>query len=481
MPDLHFYVNLSLITFSNFPMEDTAGLSYAQFSNTLNFYCFGVFDGHNGPWTATFLNDTLSQILIYQLADLYSKHAATSQSQPIDHAVPVFELSNRNPGDPPDPVPTAEEIDQLIKDVFRHVDDLVVHSATQIALGLDDAAYAALSGLNLKDLPGRHSLPAFFTPKHLSFPESVDMLKLPYSGACAVVGIFNTSERSLRVALTGDCRAVLGRRVPGPSKGQGSRSMGNRFIYETHHLTVDQNAKNFTEAARLSALHPDEPELLKDNRVLGWGPARAFGDGVMKWSRELQQRLHEDFLGERPRQACKTPPYFTAEPVVTTTEGIRKGDFVVFASDGLWDCLSSEEVVGLVGLWLEQNGVEEQTDIPGGGKVKVLLPMDEVKVDPNDQPASSRNEDFLNDTAKVLGSLASAEGKPILPSELPVIYPPDYKDTTPMYKYWHREKRFACKDINAATHLARNALGGVDSDLGTALLSLQMPRSRRFR
>ncbi|KIM49839.1 hypothetical protein M413DRAFT_438957 [Hebeloma cylindrosporum] len=439
---------------SNVPVEDSGGLASAEFSNTLNFYCFNVFDGHNGPWTASFLIQTLPHILLLQLADLYSKQALSSQSHPVDLSVSNVDLSDRNPGDPPDPVPTGEEIDETIKHVFRHVDDLVVHSTTQIAMGLDDAAYAALGGLNVKDLPGPLSLASIVNDKPPSFPEAVGMLNLPYSGACAVVGIFNSSDRSLRVAVTGDCRAVLGRRVVG---------RGNRYIYETHQLSVDQTPKNPSEVARLSALHPGESELFNKNRLLGWAPTRAFGDGMMKWSLDLQQRLQEDFLGDRPRDVCKTPPYFTAEPVITTTEGIRKGDFAVFASDGLWDCLSSEEVVGLVGLWLEKNGVEEQIDIPGVGKVKVLVPTDKAK---------SASPD---DAAK------SAISSMTVPSKLPVIFPSDYKDTTPMYKYWHREKKFVCKDANVAAHLAQNALGGGNLELTTALLSLPAPRSRKFR
>ena len=77
----------------------------------------------------------------------------------------------------------------------------------------------------------------------------------------------------------------------------------------------------------------------------------AFGDAASKWSSEIQQRLHEEFLGDRVRENVKTPPYFTAEPEITTTE-VQPGDFVAFATDGLRDCLTNEEVVGLVGIWL---------------------------------------------------------------------------------------------------------------------------------
>jgi len=124
---------------------------------------------------------------------------------------------------------------------------------------------------------------------------------------------------------------------------------------------------------------------------------------------------------------------------------------------------------------LERNGVEKHIDIPGGREVTILLPMDKSKVKPNDRPA------IFDDPAKALSSLPSAGAEATLPSKLPVIYPSDYKDTALMYNYWHREKKFVCEDLNVATHLARNALGGGNLELAAALLSLQMPGSRKIR
>ncbi len=122
-------------------------------------------------------------------------------------------------------------------------------------------------------------------------------------------------------------------------------------------------------------MHPDEPELLKNNRVLGWGPARAFGDGVMKWSAALQNRLSQQCLGDRPRDVLKTPPYFTAEPEGTTFEGVRRGDFLVLASDGLWDSLTNEEVVGLIGKWLEERGTKDSENIRLAKEdIEVIIP-----------------------------------------------------------------------------------------------------------
>jgi pyruvate dehydrogenase phosphatase len=42
-------------------------------------------------------------------------------------------------------------------------------------------------------------------------------------------------------------------------------------------------------------------------------------------------------------------------------------------------------------------------------------------------------------------------------------------------------QRFVVEDNNAATHLARNAMGGKDKDILCALLTLPSPYSRRYR
>ena len=44
-----------------------------------------------------------------------------------------------------------------------------------------------------------------------------------------------------------------------------------------------------------------------------------------------------------------------------------------------------------------------------------------------------------------------------------------------------QEERFVVEDKNAATHLVRNALGGKDQDMLSALLTLPSPYSRRYR
>jgi len=220
------------------------------------------------------------------------------------------------------------------------------------------------------------------------------MISSANSGSCALLSFYDSQSKLLRVACTGDSRAILGRR---------SDAGGWKAIP----LSVDQTAKNADEVARLRKEHPGEENVVRNGRVLGQlEPSRAFGDAAYKWTRETHSQLRQHRLFVRSQSpALLTPPYVTAEPVVTTTKvEPEKGDFMVLATDGLWDMLSVDEVVGLVGKWVDNKAK------PGK----------------------------IND-------------------------------------------KFTIQDKNAATHLARNALGGGDENYVSALLTIPSPQSRRFR
>ncbi|KAF8189638.1 phosphatase 2C-like domain-containing protein [Pholiota molesta] len=394
--------------------EDRISINYYPFSSTLGYLAIGVYDGHSGARTAVQLNHVLSDAVIGALADLYSEHAQKHAA--MDVASGVYLPA---PGALPNPIPPDAEIDDTIRMVFVAVDNVCVHEAARTALGLDDAAYAALQACNTPDAAADVLRPAAGAPPH-HLQESVRALSAAWSGSCALLGLFNVDDRSLRVALTGDSRAVLGGASPPPPA----------LHLRARPLTADQTALNPAEAARLTALHPDEPELLKNGRVVGWGPARAFGDGAMKWSRAVQAQLHEKVFGDKPRDACRTPPYFTAEPVVRR--------FVVFATDGLWDCLTSEEVVGLVGRWLEDRGTDATAvDETGERTSYASLSTSTHRWNPIGalNPLPPRHHQCERHNAS----------KTYLPSELPVILPPGYEDKTTMYKWWRAEKNLSAR------------------------------------
>lgn len=334
---------------------------------------FGIYDGHNGGDTSKWLADNLILAVIGALGDFYSRLAGP-QSQSA-------------------PEPTPHEIAQTFRATFNTLDDEIVNKPvpTVLASKSKEAAAPLLAAAN--------------------------------SGSCALLAFYDSHSRRLHVALTGDSRAVLGRRrveEDGSSK------------YDVYILSTEQNGENESEIARLKAQHPGE-DIIQNGRIFGMAVSRAFGDARYKWTRDVQDKLKRHFLGRAPLSDVKTPPYITAEPEVTSIE-IQPGDFLIMGTDGIWESLTSEEAVGLVGLWKEgeRNGHIKREPVGG-----------------------------------------------YLPHMLPVWLPE--RDNTVRYRQWNAEKRFARADTNAATHVLRNALGGIDKDLTASLLYMKTPKARVYR
>lgn len=312
----------------------------------------------------------------------------------------------------PGQTPTDSEIDDAIKAGFTRLDDEIVHKSVEKVFKENSKTLAA------------------------------DLLAPALSGSCALLSFYDPRSKLLRVACTGDSRAVLGR-----------RSESGKWTATA--LSVDQTGSNPDEEARIRKLHPGEPNVISNGRVLGGlEPTRAFGDAVYKWSREVADRLKRSFFARTPSPRLLTPPYVTAEPVVTTTKiNPEKGDFLVLATDGLWEMLTNEEVVGLVGKWLE-------TQHSGS--------------------AAEPSSQFSSVWSRLFGSQ---------PGDLPVekdrAAGSEGQKTPIRLQQWgispDDKGRFVARDKNAATHLVRNALGGKNEEQVSALLTLPSPFSRRYR
>ena len=309
--------------------------------------------------------------------------------------------------------PTPESIDAAIKKGFLRLDHEIIYESVDKVLKANSKRVAA------------------------------ELLAPALSGACALLSFYDSKSRLLRVACTGDSRAVLGR-----------RGASGKWIATP--LSEDQTGGTPSEMARLRAEHPGEENVVRNGRILGGlEPSRAFGDSIYKWTKETQDRMKSSFFGRTPSQLLKTPPYVTAEPVVTTTKmEPEKGDFVVMATDGLWECLTNEEVVGLVGQWLES----QASNSLGNG--------------------SSNGSSWLK-------SWFSNSGNALPVEKAGVMETTKGGQRTPVRQVqWSvngSDERFVVEDKNAATHLVRNALGGRDTDMVCALLTLPSPYARRYR
>jgi pyruvate dehydrogenase phosphatase len=290
--------------------------------------------------------------------------------------------------------PPPEAVDSAIKKAFLRLDDEIVHGSVDKATKVGTRVAAA------------------------------ELLAPALSGSCALLSFYDSRSKLLRVACTGDSRAVLGRRGPSGK-------------WTATPLSEDLTGGTPSEIERLRNEHPGEPMVTSAGRILGQlEPSRAFGDAIYKWSRETSKRMKGAFFGRTPSPHLKTPPYVTAEPVVSTTKvEPEKGDFVVMATDGLWECLTNEEVVGLVGQWIDWQAK--------GSLHGKSLPVEKGDLKAGD----SQRAPIRQDQWQVIGG----------------------------------DERFAVQDKNAATHLVRNALGGKDSDMLCALLTLPSPYSRRYR
>lgn len=301
-------------------------------------------------------------------------------------------------------MPSSAAVDAAIKQGFVRLDNDIVHSSVNQVVKSNSRRAAA------------------------------ELLAPALSGSCALLAFYDSQSQDLKVACAGDSRAVLGR-----------RSENGKWTATP--LSEDQTGGTPSEVKRLREEHPGEPTVVRNGRILGQlEPSRSFGDAFYKWTRQTQEKIKRHFFGRTPHPLLQTPPYVTAEPTITTTKvEPSNGDFVVLATDGLWEMLSNEEVVGLVGQWIEE------------------------------QKATGGNKSWVQ-------SLFSSQSQ--LPVEVPTETTADGQRRPIRQKQYDISgvaSRFVAEDKNAATHLVRNAMGGKDRDMLCALLTLPSPYSRRYR
>ncbi|OLN97829.1 Protein phosphatase 2C-like protein [Colletotrichum chlorophyti] len=351
---------------SNHPVEDNMQCAKAPGIGGADSLFNGVYDGHAGWATSVLLKAAL---------------------------VPAVSEYTRKLGrDAPDAA-----VDAAITRAFTDVDGIIMNKAEKAVEALKLGAVE----------PGDHGVIAALAPA--------------IAGSCALLSVFDPPTSTLRVACTGDSRAVLGI-IPA-----GSTS------YSAVELSKDQNGRNQDEYDRITKEHPGEEGMIdpKSGRLFGIAVTRAFGDHRWKWTSEFINQIHLDFFGTAPRPKAVSPPYMTAAPVVTTTK-IHGPDFVILASDGLWDHISSEDAVECVSQWLAAK------------KAGVRSPADKLA------------------------------HTPAMPSKFAVDSGWPNWHATPEY--------FVVEDLdNAAVHLIKNAFGGRRRTLFTGVTLAYPPLARTVR
>ncbi|CDO95451.1 unnamed protein product [Kluyveromyces dobzhanskii CBS 2104] len=369
---------------SNAPIEDNRVEQIitvpSDSSETLeDLYFFGIFDGHGGPYTAAKLSQDLVPYVAHRLGQIYGKGADFLTSEAIDEAI------------------------------------------TQGYLQLDnDIVYGSLGKL-------------FEDPTKENLIESLPAV----SGACSLLSMFDSNNCTLKVAVTGDSRAIL---VKQSDDG----------AWTVKSLSTDQTGDNAQEVERIRQEHPDEPNCVRQGRVLGsLQPSRAFGDYRYK-VKEVNGKTvydlpdHLKIYFRREPKDLLTPPYVTAKPELTTTSVDSNTKFMVLGSDGLFELLSNDEIAGLVVKWMESHQV-----VKNHKTIKQQSPY---------------------------GKLPKLED-----------ISPDKEAQRPAFRYQNTNKsdsksEYLMEDENVATHLIRNALsGGGNKEYVSTLVSIPPSKSRRYR
>jgi len=210
-----------------------------------------------------------------------------------------------------------------------------------------------------------------------------------------------------------------------------------------------------------------EESVVVNNRVLGHlAVSRAFGDARFKVCSsssdggrlQLQRTLSQSSTSgggssSNAENKVKTPPYVTAEPVITVYNGVKEGDFLILGSDGIWDFLSSEDAVALVGRWTDD-----------------YLPSSAATASSSksqDKSSSSTSTSFSTSQDKSAPSTSRDKAPSYTPASPSTCqYEKELDTTIPNNKKRTKltesqEESFVFEDDHAGVHLIRNGLGGV--------------------
>eukprot|EP00258_Populus_trichocarpa_P045963 XP_024461982.1 probable protein phosphatase 2C 38 isoform X3 [Populus trichocarpa] len=154
-------------------------------------------------------------------------------------------------------------------------------------------------------------------------------------GACCLVGVVCSGV--LYIANAGDSRVVLGRL--------------ERAIKEIKavQLSYEHNASIESVREELHSLHPDDPRIVvlkhKVWRVKGLIQiSRSIGDAYLKRAEFNREPLLAKFRLPEPFDK----PILKAEPTILVQKLCPEDQFLIFASDGLWEHLSNQEAVDIV-------------------------------------------------------------------------------------------------------------------------------------
>ncbi|PPS07333.1 hypothetical protein GOBAR_AA13317 [Gossypium barbadense] len=288
----------------------------------------GVYDGHGGPETSRFINEHLFQ-----------------------HLKPVERGRNKR-----DPIAICQVREKGFISLFRPKPKSFTSSSSSLNQSGQTTSTIYIILLRSKGGYGFVVQVSKFTSEQQTM--SVDVIRKAYQateegflslvtkqwpmkpqiaavGSCCLVGVI--CGGTLYVANLGDSRAVLGRAV---------KATGEVLAIQ---LSAEHNVCIESVRQELQSLHPDDSQIvvLKHNvwRVKGLiQVSRSIGDVYLKKAEFNREPLYSKF---RLREPLKRP-ILSADPSISVHQLQPHDQFVIFASDGLWEHLSNQEAVDIV-------------------------------------------------------------------------------------------------------------------------------------
>ncbi|KAL3820067.1 hypothetical protein ACJIZ3_005972 [Penstemon smallii] len=154
-------------------------------------------------------------------------------------------------------------------------------------------------------------------------------------GSCCLVGVICSGL--LYIANAGDSRVVLGRLDKAEKEVKAVQ------------LSTEHNASLESVREELQSLHPDDPQIVvlkhKVWRVKGIiQVSRSIGDAYLKKSEFNRAPILPKFRLPEPFEK----PILLAEPSILVQKLYPEDQFLIFASDGLWEHLTNQEAVDFV-------------------------------------------------------------------------------------------------------------------------------------
>ncbi|CAH1779980.1 unnamed protein product [Owenia fusiformis] len=316
---------------SNDPIEDRR--SEARLTQT-DGLMFGVFDGHAGCACAQAVSERLFE---YIAVSLLPPHLLDEFNHALKDRLPSVNTWLLNWYRHDNDYFNTSMASLYRSNLHRYVTEMLSTSCME-----DDHEFVMWDALTSAFVRLDQDISTEAMPGANGLVINPEMIDIAFSGTVACVAHIDGPH--LHIANSGDSMAVLGSYDEDQNR------------WHATELSKEHNAQNLTEVKRIKDNHPSSESnfVIKNDRLLGQlAPLRAFGDVRYKWQhadlKKLTMAMNTPYAQNFIPPNYYTPPYLTVSPEIKYHRLRSQDKFLILATDGLWDMLSPDMVIRLVG------------------------------------------------------------------------------------------------------------------------------------